>query len=926
MYVLAKNVNYGYSVGTHGKYVAVGNPSHVRYDTLTSSLYQTGTVEIFRYDVNSDTHILLDTLRKPFEGVTFLASETGSIAWALSASIASSSLHTELFGYDFAHRDKDLALDDTNYLHHIENDYGHSLDVYNKKIAIGCRYYWDRIVVPSASLDDITDTSHSVFDSSGSGVDIWDYSYSERTQYTYNTPIERVGYGYTGSGAPATKVGDSSSLDFGDIDLTTINLYYENVKVPAGYDYLLVTVSSSFQPTPMVVSKIPVSPDGQYATYAFTSSLTASTHAISYDGLITNEIRRFHIENPDVEVSNSFGQAVAINQGWVAVGSPHVSSSKGKVYLYKNDCTGSHLSWSLYQTLEPDTLVFGQRFGWDLSLNKSTELVCENRLVVGCGAANNTTVYFFELSGSEWVESYQFHQNTSSFYPLSFNTSSYGILLSSSYQTSSFGWAVSTYGDTVVIGAPTERNVFEFTGSIGYEQGAAYIFERCDWRECPTTASDYRLVKKIYGDLYSLKNNRLGWSVSVHDKNLLIGIPKRDVTTMSSCYVRGSINQQLYCGVDLEDQINGQWMYFTYNTNSGDWDFQKTFQKKKKFMKPYRSFGNDVSVGDMSIAVGAPMNLANLAREVDIVYTGSFGIPLDDIMGKAYIYNLHNYKSQFYVGNVFYRNGTLVVNTSGSAFEGIFFDPTNPYQYEYLLRYKSRHTINEKQVVCTVEPGEFNVSTNPSAIAKATSSFDLNKNGVFDFQDADVLLRYMQYKNSTTLGGYSFDWSSSVVKNDDEISFYNWNADQWDNTNALFSSSLKRFENVDTWFEDLLDFNQDNKIDINDILIMWKYFSHRLTEKNYLGYINSNCQRQQVSQAIIYLDTLSKRSATPMIDPNFYNYESQCRLDKTGSYLSPFVTTIGLYDGLELVAVAKVGAPIKLPKSLPINFVVKMDF
>ncbi len=926
MYILAKNVNYGYSVATHGKYVAAGNPTHVRYDALTSSLYQTGTVDVFRYDVNTDTHLFVETLKKPFDGVTLLASETGSSAWALSASIVSSSLHTEPFGYDFVHRDKDLALDYMNYFHCMENDYGHSLDIYNKKIAVGCRYYWERIIVPSASLDDIVDTSHSVFDFSGSCVDIWDYAYSERTQYTYNTLIERVGYGYTGSGAPAIKVGDSSSLDFGGVDLTTTNLYYENVKVPAGYDYLLVTVSSSLYSTPMVVSKIPVSPDGQYATYAFTSSLTASTFGITYNGLITNEIRRYHIENPDMEVSNSFGHAVAINEKWIAVGSPYVSSSKGKVYLYKNDCTGSHLSWSLYQTLEPASLVAGQLFGWDVSLNKGTTRVCEDRLVVGCGAPNNNNVYLFELSESLWVESYQFHQNTSSLAPLTFNTSSYGILLSSSYQTSSFGWSVSTYGNTVVIGAPTERTIFEFTGSVGYEQGTAYIFERCDYCECPTTASDYRLVKKVYGDLYSLKNNRLGWSVSVYDKNLLIGVPKRDVTSMSSCYVRGSINQQLYCGVDLEDQINGQWMYFTYNTNSADWEFQKTFQRKKKFMRPYRSFGNDVSVGDKSIVIGAPMNLSNLAREVDIVYTGSFGIPLDDIMGKAYIYNLHNYKPKHYVGNAFYRNGTLVVNTSGSGFEGLFFDPTNPYQYEYLLRYKSRHTINEKQVVCTVEPGEFNVSTNPSAVVKATSSFDLNKNGIFDFQDVDVLLRYMQYKNSTMLGAYSFDWSSSIVKNADEVSFYNWNAEQWSNTDSLFSSSLKRFENVDTWFEDLLDFNQDNKIDINDMLIMWKYFSNRLTEKNYLSYINSNCQRQQVSQAIIYLDSLSKRNAPPMIDPYFYNYETQGYLDKTGSYLAPFVTTIGLYDGLNLVAVAKLGSPIKLPKSLPINFVVKMDF
>jgi hypothetical protein len=37
-------------------------------------------------------------------------------------------------------------------------------------------------------------------------------------------------------------------------------------------------------------------------------------------------------------------------------------------------------------------------------------------------------------------------------------------------------------------------------------------------------------------------------------------------------------------------------------------------------------------------------------------------------------------------------------------------------------------------------------------------------------------------------------------------------------------------------------------------------------------------------------------------------------------------TAIGLYDGLDLVAVAKLGSPIKITPELPINFVVKMDF
>jgi hypothetical protein len=49
-------------------------------------------------------------------------------------------------------------------------------------------------------------------------------------------------------------------------------------------------------------------------------------------------------------------------------------------------------------------------------------------------------------------------------------------------------------------------------------------------------------------------------------------------------------------------------------------------------------------------------------------------------------------------------------------------------------------------------------------------------------------------------------------------------------------------------------------------------------------------------------------------------------LDKTGSFLAPYCTTIGLYDGLQLVALGKLGSPIKITPELPINMVLKIDF
>ncbi len=49
-------------------------------------------------------------------------------------------------------------------------------------------------------------------------------------------------------------------------------------------------------------------------------------------------------------------------------------------------------------------------------------------------------------------------------------------------------------------------------------------------------------------------------------------------------------------------------------------------------------------------------------------------------------------------------------------------------------------------------------------------------------------------------------------------------------------------------------------------------------------------------------------------------------VDSTGSFLAPFITTIGLYDdNCDLVAVAKLPQPIKSETDIPVNFIIRFD-
>jgi hypothetical protein len=58
----------------------------------------------------------------------------------------------------------------------------------------------------------------------------------------------------------------------------------------------------------------------------------------------------------------------------------------------------------------------------------------------------------------------------------------------------------------------------------------------------------------------------------------------------------------------------------------------------------------------------------------------------------------------------------------------------------------------------------------------------------------------------------------------------------------------------------------------------------------------------------------------------FEHFDVSGSVDSTGSFLAPFITTIGLYDDdCQLVAIAKLPQPIKSMPDLTVNFIVRFD-
>ena len=218
----------------------------------------------------------------------------------------------------------------------------------------------------------------------------------------------------------------------------------------------------------------------------------------------------------------------------------------------------------------------------------------------------------------------------------------------------------------------------------------------------------------------------------------------------------------------------------------------------------------DLESGEMEVSYNGVTESPNpILLSLDFNASGSGGVIefdeslsiLDDVqdIGKSY-------------GNLFPQEGNLIMNPTVAG-DGVLDN--------FKIEFKSTKTLSETEVLCEIKPGEFNTSTNPTAV---------------------------DYKN---VSSYEFE------------------------TTEFDSRGNRRVEKI-------VDFTPRKKQHI------------------YSSYAN----------------------ATGSFD-DYYNSSS---LDPTGSYLTTYVTSVGLYDdNSELVAIAKMARPIKLVPDHPINFLIRLD-
>ena len=121
------NSNYGYSVATNKTYIAIGNPSIFAY---SSSIFQTGSVEVLQYNNILDSHKHKDTIKKYFRPLIYISSEVPDI---LMTDTGSNVVTSSQFLYEYG----DLV--------YTASRFGQSVALYDTTLVIGDSLFYYRL-------------------------------------------------------------------------------------------------------------------------------------------------------------------------------------------------------------------------------------------------------------------------------------------------------------------------------------------------------------------------------------------------------------------------------------------------------------------------------------------------------------------------------------------------------------------------------------------------------------------------------------------------------------------------------------------------------------------------------------------------------------------------------------------------------------
>ena len=709
---------------------------------------------------------------------------------------------------------------------------------------------------------------------------------------------------------------------------------------------------------------------------------TSPQNSVSVDQYNISEIPICTITGSIVD---KFGTSVSITNNYLAVGAPNYNNGRGAVYLYKY--TDADCTYSLDKILSCSISNYPNQygFGYSVSLDKKNE----NILVVGSNQLSQSNVYLYFLSSSVWNLSQVFSQNTSSQYYTIQNTNfeliPSGSQINSRYGYSVSVYdsilAVGAPNDLIYWEYSGSK--------VLRQRGSVYVYnnEQCpsdDNSEFQLITKLYGDEVTFKDNLFGYSVSVYDKKILIGSPKPYFPFSSLFISNSIDYYDKTfnqyDFGESTYCGQTLIYSVTESVLNGLVDASSIKQITTNPISKRKEVGKPFNAYGYSVALSNVNLVIGAPIPLnddfylsapliteSGSANDPSYLYTSSYqsenciitssfvyfqmedclscdgSLPLSGafsgacdnlivfvdeqgeyayaaskIFGKSYIYDMADLQTNFNVGNVFYNNNKLIINNTGSVLNNLTLDPTDSNNTYLFMRYNSQITLHEKQYICTIEPGEFNISTNPTAITSSAFDYGVINTESFNFDNLDIILRYINTRITTN---NSEQWWKNFVSGDIDESIFNFYSSSYTNYTAnRLTNELKSKCSVLNF-----DVNGDGTANYQDGAIIWKYFIQDFTINNYQNYLNPRSRRNNYNDMISFLNEKTGKSNKRLIKQEFFGYNYSSSLDPTGSYLAPYITTVGLYSGADLVAIAKLAQPIKNTGEIPINIVVKWD-
>ena len=303
---------------------------------------------------------------------------------------------------------------------------------------------------------------------------------------------------------------------------------------------------------------------------------------------------------------------------------------------------------------------------------------------------------------------------------------------------------------------------------------------------------------------------------------------------------------------------------------------------------------------------------------LDLKYNGNPGTLkikyLNTNTGGIVIFDVTQYTFDFITGfqiapagNIFYEHGIAVV----TQLEDVNTDFLN-----YQIDYKSTKTIYENEYFISVDSDEFNYSTNPTAyyeVGATTGSFitgDKIKYRINAGPTAGGFVNYLDDKGS------------------EQTIFIEPN-----NVYTIRVSKFYDYEPINWSFEEIPDGGSNVLYKIpGEQRMIQKGTLPDGTEYDYRRPFSRTFNSGSKYMGINLTGSLEvsgkygygQCEITKSFDGgNRFEYTSSIEIENS---LTPYVTTIGLYDeNYDMIAVAKLPTPIKVYPDYPVNFLVRID-